>query len=115
RALVKYPLAMPISAGSWVMLARNPSRSVTGAEPEPEPDEPAADDEQPAPRRVTAATPAASSARLIKIRLSRSFYYLDQDSRIRLKHMGRPGASQRSFSLSGTAAGQGDASAGAIK
>src|SRR5215468_7731540 len=80
RFLAKYPLAMPTRAGSWVMLAWNPSRSVTG--PEPELDEPAADDEQPAPRRVTAATPAASSARLIKIRLSRFFYYLDQDSRL---------------------------------
>src|SRR5215469_1769030 len=67
RFLAKKPLAMPTRAGSWVMLAWNPSRSTTGAEPEPEPEEPAADDEQPAPRRVTPATPAASSARLIKI------------------------------------------------
>jgi hypothetical protein len=32
-----------------------------------------AEDEQPTARRVTAATPAASSTRLIKIHLSRSF------------------------------------------
>src|SRR6516225_2740168 len=79
RSLVKKPLARPTSAGSWVMFARKPSRSVTG--PEPEPEAPVAADEQPAARRVTAATPAASSTRLIKIHLSRSIYYPDQLSR----------------------------------
>src|SRR5262249_12382839 len=71
RSLVKEPLAMPTSAGSWVMFARKPSRSTTG--PEPEPEAPVADEAQPAARRVTAATPAARSTRLIQIHLSDQF------------------------------------------
>src|SRR6516164_3797819 len=79
RSLAKKPLARPTSAGSWVMFAWKPSRSTTG--PEPEPEAPVAADEQPAARRVAAATPAASSTRLIKIHLSRSIYYPDQLNR----------------------------------
>src|SRR5262249_20457077 len=71
RSLVKKPLAMPTSAGSWVMFARKPSRSTTG--PEPEPEAPVADEAQPAARRVIAATPAARSTRLIQIHLSDQF------------------------------------------
>src|SRR6516225_3369093 len=71
RSLAKKPLAMPTSAGSWVMFAWKPSRSTTG--PEPEPEAPVAADEHPAARRVAAATPAASSTRLIKIHLSALF------------------------------------------
>src|SRR5580704_11262570 len=63
RSLVKKPLAMPTSAGSCVMFARKPSRSTTGDEPEF--DAPVADEAQPAAKRLTAATPAVSSTRLI--------------------------------------------------
>src|SRR5262249_26277562 len=62
---------MPTSAGSWVMFARNPSRSTTG--PESELGTPDADEAHPAARAVTAATPAASSTRLMKIHLSDLF------------------------------------------
>jgi hypothetical protein len=31
RACLKYPSFSPISAGAWVMFARKPSRTVTGA------------------------------------------------------------------------------------
>src|SRR5215831_16434342 len=54
--LVKNPFASPTSAGSWVMLARKPSRSTTG--PEPPPDD-AGDEPHPAASTATAATPAA--------------------------------------------------------
>ena len=56
-SLAKNPFSSPTSAGSWVMLARKPSRSTTG--PELPPDD--ADDEpHPAASTATAATPAAS-------------------------------------------------------
>ena len=34
--LAKKPFSRPTSAGSWVMLARKPSRSTTGLEPPPD-------------------------------------------------------------------------------
>ena len=71
RSLAKKPLAMPTSAGSWVMFARKPSRSVTGPDPEVAPAV-ALEEAQPAARRLTAATPAVSSTRRINVRLSRS-------------------------------------------
>src|SRR5690348_16832975 len=70
---------MPTSAGSWVMFARKPNRSTTGAELEF--DAPVADEAQPAAKRLTAATPAVSSTRLIRFHLSRSIYYPDQLNR----------------------------------
>ena len=57
--LAKYPFSRPTSAGSWVMLARKPSRSTTGLEPPPDAlDDP--DELHPAAASTaTAATPAA--------------------------------------------------------
>src|SRR5215475_6065062 len=53
--LAKNPFSSPTSAGSWVMLARKPSRTTTGLPLAPdEPDEP-----HPAASTATAATPAA--------------------------------------------------------
>src|ERR1039457_7338971 len=70
RLWVKKPLSTPTSAGAWVMLARKPSRSVTGAsaglEPELEDD---ADEPHAAASTVTATAPAESSARRIKVHL----------------------------------------------
>src|SRR5215472_2570001 len=70
RSLAKKPLFRPTSAGSWVMLASRPSRSVTL--PEPDPDE-AEDEAQPATTRAAAATPAVSGVRLIDDHLSDQF------------------------------------------
>src|SRR5262252_3449084 len=62
RSLAKKLFCRPTSAGSWVMLARKPSRSTTGLELAPdEPDDPDDPDElhPAAARTATAATPAA--------------------------------------------------------
>src|SRR5215467_11600656 len=60
RSLAKYPFASPTSAGSWVMLARKPSRSTTGPELAPgEPDDGDPDEPHPAASTAIAATPAA--------------------------------------------------------
>src|ERR1035438_119724 len=70
RLLVKKPLSTPTRAGACVMLARKPSRSVTGAaaalelELEDEPDDPHA-----AASTMRATAPAESSARRIKVHL----------------------------------------------
>ena len=62
RFLVKKPFWMPTRAGTWVMLASNPSRSVTGALPEPELLDPDAvgelddDEKHPARKRAPATT-----------------------------------------------------------
>src|SRR6516165_856431 len=59
-SLARNPLFRPTSAGSWVMLARKPSRSTTGLEPPPD----ALDDDELHPAAAstaTAATPAARS------------------------------------------------------
>ena len=54
--LAKKPFSSPTSAGSWVMLARKPSRSTTGLALAPDD---AADEPHPAASTATAATPAA--------------------------------------------------------
>src|ERR1022692_2127564 len=70
RLWVKKPLSTPTSAGAWVMLARKPSRSVTGASAGLEPDlEDAGDEPHAAASTVTATAPAESSARRIKVHL----------------------------------------------
>ena len=62
--LAKNPFSRPTSAGSWVMLARKPSRSTTGLEPPPAALD---DDDELHPAASTAATATPAARRPLRI------------------------------------------------